>query len=92
MNTNRSIFTRRQALQSTGAGLGMLALANLLGQDASGSAMPMGVEPHFQPKAKRIIHLFMNGGPFQCDLFDPKPKMAAMQSFLTQSKPLIPQP
>lgn len=75
MNTNRSIFTRRQALQSTGAGLGMLALANLLGQDASGSAMAMGAEPHFQPKAKRIIHLFMNGGPFQCDLFDPKPAL-----------------
>ena len=31
--------------------------------------------PHFAPKAKRVIHLFMNGGPFQCDLFDPKPEL-----------------
>ncbi|MEY4565724.1 MAG: hypothetical protein RLY14_694, partial [Planctomycetota bacterium] len=31
--------------------------------------------PQFAPKAKRIIHLFMNGGPFQCDLFDPKPDL-----------------
>lgn len=75
MQTNRSIYTRRQALQSTGAGLGMLALANLLGQEATGSPTALGVEPHFQPKVKRIIHLFMNGGPFQCDLFDPKPAL-----------------
>jgi len=75
MQTNRSIYTRRQALQSTGAGLGMLSLANLLGQEATGSPTALGVEPHFQPKVKRIIHLFMNGGPFQCDLFDPKPAL-----------------
>jgi hypothetical protein len=75
MQTNRSIYTRRQALQSTGAGLGMLALANLLGQEATGSPTALGVEPHFQPKVKRIIHLFMNGGPFQSDLFDPKPAL-----------------
>jgi len=75
MQTNRSIYTRRQALQSTGAGLGMLALANLLGQEATGSPTALGVEPHFPPKVKRIIHLFMNGGPFQCDLFDPKPAL-----------------
>ena len=75
MQTNRSIYTRRQALQSTGAGLGMLSLANLLGQEATGSPTALGVEPHFQPKVKRIIRLFMNGGPFQCDLFDPKPAL-----------------
>ncbi len=32
-------------------------------------------QPHFAPKAKRVIFLFMNGGPFQCDLFDPKPDL-----------------
>ncbi|MDA9857136.1 DUF1501 domain-containing protein [Rubripirellula sp.] len=32
--------------------------------------------PHFAPRAKRVIHLFMNGGPFQADLFDPKPALA----------------
>src|SRR5258708_22891761 len=31
--------------------------------------------PHFAPKAKAVIHLFMNGGPSQVDLFDPKPKL-----------------
>ena len=63
-------FTRRQMLQSVGGGLGMLALADLLN---AAPATPRAA--HFAPKAKRIIHLFMNGGPFQCDLFDPKPDL-----------------
>ena len=67
---NPTMLTRRQALQSTGAGLGIVALANLLPQAARGA------EVNFVPKAKRIIHLFMNGGPFQCDLFDPKPALS----------------
>jgi hypothetical protein len=61
-------FSRRQALQTVAAGLGTVALSDLLGATA---ARPS----HFAPKAKRIIHLFMNGGPFQCDLFDPKPQL-----------------
>lgn len=66
-----SIMNRRSALCSMGGGLGALALADAL------QAAPMfqGMGPHFAPKAKRIIHLFMNGGPFQCDLFDPKPDL-----------------
>src|SRR5688572_13639473 len=47
--------------------LGLVALADAL------NAAPRA--PHFAPRAKRIIHLFMNGGPFQCDLFDPKPEL-----------------
>jgi hypothetical protein len=47
--------------------MGALALTDLL------QAAP-ALAPRFPPKAKRIIHLFMNGGPFQCDLFDPKPE------------------
>ncbi len=79
-----STFTRRAALQSTGASLGMLALAHLL-PNASASEKPKArIEPHFAPKAKRIIHLFMNGGPFQCDLFDPKP---ALNQFAGQKPP-----
>ncbi|MFM8570702.1 MAG: DUF1501 domain-containing protein, partial [Pirellula sp.] len=73
--SNRSVWTRRQALQSTGAGLGMLALANLLGDSSASKSFAGSLDPHFAPKAKRIIHLFMNGGPFQCDLFDPKPAL-----------------
>ncbi len=64
------ILNRRQLLQTTGAGMGMLALADVL----QGSAKS-GLQPHFAPRAKRVIHLFMNGGPFQCDLFDPKPAL-----------------
>ncbi len=60
--------SRRSALQSVAAGLGTLALADVL------QAMP-GRAPQQLPKAKRIIHLFMNGGPFQCDMFDPKPEI-----------------
>lgn len=62
--------TRRQALQSIGAGLGTLGLANILASEATANS-----GPHFAPKAKRVIHLFMNGGPFQADLFDPKPAL-----------------
>ena len=47
-----------------GGGLGAVALAGAV-QSAEG--------PHFQPRARRVIQLFMNGGPFQADLFDPKP-------------------
>lgn len=61
---------RREAISAMGGGLGVLALAQAL-QALPGSARG----PQFAPKAKRIIHLFMNGGPFQCDLFDPKPDL-----------------
>jgi hypothetical protein len=75
-NTRHSILTRRQALQSTGAGLGLIGLANLIGRDKAIGGDALGLRPDFAPKAKRIIHLFMNGGPFQCDLFDPKPALS----------------
>jgi Protein of unknown function (DUF1501) len=60
-------INRREALARMGGGLGALGLASAL--DA---ASPM---VHFAPKAKRVIHLFMNGGPFGPDLFDPKPSL-----------------
>lgn len=63
-------ISRRQAIQSMGGGLGSLGLASVLC-----AANPRPQHPHFAPKAKRIIHLFMNGGPFQCDVFDPKPDL-----------------
>src|SRR4051794_5686733 len=61
--------SRRQMLQSLGGGLATLGLANLLAADDARGAPAT----HFAPRAKRVIHLFMNGGPFQGDLFDPKP-------------------
>src|SRR5205807_9970603 len=61
----------REMIQTLGGGIGTLALADLLASPAS--AAPVG--PHFAPRAKRVIHLFMNGGPFGPDLFDPKPQL-----------------
>jgi hypothetical protein len=58
-------------IQRLGGGIGGLALANLLATQAS--AAPAG--PHFAPTAKRVIHLFMNGGPFGPDFLDPKPDL-----------------
>jgi len=71
---------RRQALRGVGGGLGMLGLASLIGNEAAG-APP---SPHFIPRAKRVIHLFMNGGPFQGDFFDPKP---ALKKYAGQRPP-----
>jgi hypothetical protein len=72
--------SRRQLLQSTS--LGWLALAGLVGRDQAQAAArtaddsPLAEKPpHFRPRVKRIIHLFMNGGPSQMDTFDPKPEL-----------------
>jgi hypothetical protein len=59
-------------------GMGLLGLGALVGQEtalgADSSLNPLAVRsPHFAPKAKRVIHLFMNGGPSHVDTFDPKP-------------------
>jgi hypothetical protein len=60
-------LTRRQLFGRASAGIGGAALASLLGEGRSFAA------PHFAPKAKRVIYLFMHGGPSQLDLFDHKP-------------------
>jgi Protein of unknown function (DUF1501) len=73
--------TRRQFFARSAMGLGTAALATLLDGEqavAAGRAMPTGGLaglPHFAPKAKRAIYLFMAGAPSQIDLFDHKPKM-----------------
>ncbi|QDV41231.1 hypothetical protein Enr13x_10690 [Stieleria neptunia] len=59
---------RRHLLGQLGGGMGMLGAAHLLASESTGNT---GL--HFPAKAKRVIHLFMNGGPYQGDLFDPKP-------------------
>ena len=57
-----------------GAGFGMVGLRGLLG--AERRADPLAPKaPHFPPKAKRVIYLFLNGGPSQVDTFDPKPML-----------------
>ncbi|MGD9746023.1 MAG: DUF1501 domain-containing protein [Verrucomicrobiales bacterium] len=72
---------RRQVLQTAGAGFGALALQTLLGgEPASVAASPRNplaaLAPHFAPRAKSVIFLFMYGGPSHVDLFDPKPALA----------------
>ena len=74
---NRTL-SRRELLRSASAGFGSVALAGLLGQEqlraAAQSANPLAIkDPHFAPKAKRVIFLFMHGGPSQVDTFDYKP-------------------
>ena len=76
-------FSRRQMVQALGGGFGSLALAQLHAS-ATTVTPTQPLLPHFAPKAKHIIHLFMNGGPFQCDLFDPKP---ALNKFAGQKPP-----
>ena len=79
--TNR-LPQRREFLRTAGGGAGMLALQGLLQADPSpgpsGSlpASPFAAKPpHFPARAKRVIWLFMHGGPSQVDLFDPKPDL-----------------
>jgi len=78
----RQPMSRRQALLRGGFGLGSLALAGVLSDlgltpaNAAATASPLAPRPpQFPGKAKRVIHLFMNGGPSQMDTFDPKPKL-----------------
>lgn len=69
-------LNRRVFFQGSGAGVGMAALAGLLGEN-SACATSAGAT-HFAPKAKRIIYLFQSGGPAQQDLFDHKPLLNKM--------------
>ncbi len=65
-------IARRQFLHSARIGLGGVALSELIARDASASS---GVAPHFLPRAKRVIFLFMHGGPSHVDTFDYKPEL-----------------
>ena len=67
-------ISRRQALKSMGCGFGLLSAAALANNQAAASVNPLSARPpHFKPRAKRIIFLFMQGGPSQVDTFDYKP-------------------
>ena len=71
-------ITRRQFFGGGTFGIGTAALAALLGRDARAEARnPLAPKPpHFAPKARSIIYLFMAGAPSQLDLFDYKPKLS----------------
>ena len=70
-------MTRRELLKSVGTGFGMAGLANVLNASSlPANSNPLAPKaPHFAPKAKNVIFLFLNGGPSQVDTFDPKPML-----------------
>lgn len=72
MNEN---ISRRSWIQTLCGGFGAVGLADLLAIDSAHAAATHTPGPHFAPKAKHVILLFMTGGPSQVDLFDPKPAL-----------------
>ena len=87
----RGVLSRRDWLSRMGGGFGTLGLASVLAQagdiatfanganssEADSPARPLAPRPpHFPARAKRVIFLFMNGGPSHLDTFDPKPMLA----------------
>jgi len=85
-------ITRRHFFRDCGVGVGKIALASLLTEGLAGSGVVAGAReamdprpPHFRPRAKAVIHLFMAGAPSHLDLFDPKPALTRLEG-----KPLPP--
>ena len=81
-------FTRRQFLNRFGMGFGALSLAGLLGETANATNLSPTAPhaSHFPGTAKRVIHIFSQGGPSHIDTWDPKPGMA---KYAGQDVPLI---
>jgi len=71
-------LTRRQFFGRASTGIGVAALAGMLNPGAEAASVSDHGIPHFAPKAKRIIYLFMSGGPSQVDLFDYKSNLQAL--------------
>src|SRR5438046_2525466 len=68
--------TRRQFLRTASCGFGSVALAGLLSEHLPAATNPLAPHaPHFKPRAKHVIFLFMQGGPSQIDLFEHKPRL-----------------
>ena len=75
---NNAALTRREMLCRCGTGFGALALADLMASTVGAAETINPLTPKHAPlraKAKRVIHLFMNGGPSHLDTFDPKPEL-----------------
>ncbi|MCI0541260.1 MAG: DUF1501 domain-containing protein [Verrucomicrobiales bacterium] len=71
-----TLMTRRRALKNVACGFGYLALAGLSSPRAVAATNPLAPQaPHFRPRAKRIIFIFMQGGPSHVDTFDYKPTL-----------------
>src|SRR5437879_2245297 len=82
------LLARRWFLQQCGVGLGSLALLDLFAKDSVAKSQtaiddPLAPKaPHFKPRAKRVIYLFMAGAPSQPELFDYKPELARLDGTL----------
>ena len=100
-------LTRRELLQRSGSGFGAIALAAMLADTSSSVSGANGGDsselfsskrPHFPPRAKRVIFLFMPGGPSQVDTFDPKPQLTlddgkpSPKPYLGQTRNLLASP
>ena len=98
--TVENILLRRSFLAQAGVGLGSIAAANLLSRDAMakdaglpGALSGTGAPPHFPAKAKRVIFLYMSGGPSHLETFDYKPELdkldgKPMPSSFTSGQPI----
>jgi len=77
LSSLHALQTRRQLLKTSAVGFGHLALQALLGQESSAASTNPLVpqQPHHPPRARRIVFLFMKGGPSHVDTFDPKPML-----------------
>ncbi len=69
-------FSRRDFLARVGMGMGALTLGTLAQGESMVASPSVARAPHFAPRAKRVIHFFLNGGPSHVDTFDPKPMLA----------------
>ena len=78
LDQSRTELTRRWFFRECGVGLGTIALGQLLSSSSpAASPDPLAPKaPHFAPRTKRVIYLFMAGGPSQLELFDHKPELA----------------
>ena len=90
MHPSPTPFSRREFLSRSGTGLAALGLADLLAPTVSEALLTQAL--HVAPKAKRMIHFFLNGGPSHVDTFDPKPALmkyagqSLPRSFITERK------
>ncbi len=93
-NLHPSLVTRRWFFEQCGVGLGAAALAHLMAESGYAAADPLLPKaPHFAPKAKHVIFLFMAGAPSHLELFDYKPQLAKYDGTLpprTCSKAIAP--
>jgi len=82
MNATSNNISRRWFLQECGVGLGAIALAGLLQDDAKSTEPLAPKKPHHPPRAKNVIQLFMGGGPSHLELFDNKPMLTKFDGTL----------